>query len=130
MKKKDFLKLVNESIHEVLVESGNRIDPKSLKQVRRALGVSKILSGNERVDKKERGLQEIVELLHKIGYELGMVSGNTIMGEKGSVLIPYRKSNVEGQDIFTDQPDFTNSMISYSWELLSPGRYEIIAYAT
>jgi hypothetical protein len=97
------------------------------------------LDGNGRFEKVSRGLLYITRGLDAVGFSLDMVSGDIIMGDKGSRMLPFRRKAYEGQDVFTENPEIENSRIYITWENLTPprdnqptsvGNFEIIAYAT
>lgn len=88
------------------------------------------LDGNGRFVKKEHGLQAVSQVLSSLGFQLDMVSGDLIMGDKGSRNFIFRRVNTPGQDTFTENPEISNSRIAFVWELLSPNKYEILAYAS
>jgi hypothetical protein len=52
------------------------------------------------------------------------------MGDQGSRNFIYRRINQPGQDVFTEQPELKNSRLVFSWQLMSPGKFEILAYAS
>ena len=92
------------------------------------------LDGNKRdFESPAQGLTAISNALSTLGLSLNMVSGG-LNPQKGNMLLPYRRTNDQGQDIFTDKPTIQNSRISFSWENLAgdgqPHRYEILAYAS
>ena len=92
------------------------------------------LDGNSRFEKKEQGLQAITSALQPLGFQLDMVSGDMIMGDKGSRNFLFRLINIPGQDPFTEPPEISNSRIIFTWENLGqpgqPARFEILAYAS
>lgn len=89
-----------------------------------------ILGGNERPDKKEKGLTAISNALQSVGYELDMVTGDTILGDKGSRLLSFSKQRPADSDIFTPGEMVTSCGISFNWEKFDEKRVEIIAYLT
>jgi len=97
------------------------------------------LDGNGRFEKKEHGLSAITDALSSLGFQLNMVSGDTIMGDKGQRNLPFRRTNDPGADVFTDKPEIENSRIVFVWERLdgpgfayphAPSKFEILAYAS
>jgi hypothetical protein len=88
------------------------------------------LDGNGRFVKKEYGLGAVTSALNSLGFQLDMVTLDTIMGDKGSRNFTYRRKNDEGQDPFTEKPEIINSRIVFTWELLAPDKFEILAYAS
>lgn len=92
------------------------------------------LDGNQRFEKKELGLRAIQNALASLGFQLDMVSADSIMGDKGSRNFIFRRANDEGQDAFTEKPEIQNSRIVFNWENLNnegqPSRFECIAYVS
>jgi len=88
------------------------------------------LDGNGRFEKKEQGLLAVTNTLSSLGFQLDMVSGDMIMGDRGSRNLLFRRRNPQGTDAFTEQSEISNSRIAFTWELLSPGKFEILAYAS
>lgn len=91
------------------------------------------LDGNGRFEKKEHGLRAVSEALQSLGFQLDMVSGDIIMGDKGQRNLIFRRVNSPGQDQFSENPEIRNSRIAFVWELMdrppSP-KFEILAYAS
>ena len=98
-----------------------KIDAKQKKEIRKWLDCP-ILKGTERVEKKEKGLQEITWRLAMAGFNLGMVTGDLILGDRGSRLLEF---SARGQCERVE-----NCRISFSWEKLDENRVEVLAYLT
>jgi len=97
---------------------------------------SKMLGGNLKVDSISKGLQEVGNILDSCGYNLEMVTGDMIMGEKGSILLKFSRQT---DNPFIEGVEIENSRISFSWENIespdkdcfqSKKKYEILAYLT
>jgi len=97
------------------------------------------LDGNGRFEKKEHGLAAVTQALSTLGFQLDMVSGDMIMGDKGMRNFVFRRANDPGQDAFTEKPEITNSRIVFNWERMdgpthqypnSPHVFEILVYAS
>ena len=88
------------------------------------------LDGNGRFVKKEYGLRAVTSVLDSLGFQLDMVTLDTIMGDKGSRNFVYRRKNDEGQDPFSEKPEIINSRIVFTWELLAPDKFEVLVYAS
>lgn len=94
------------------------------------------LDGNGRFEKKEQGLAAVTSVLDQMGFQLDMVSGDMIMGDKGNRTFIFRRKNDPGQDPFSEKPEISNSRIAFVWENMgssSPdasSRFEILAYAS
>ena len=97
------------------------------------------LDGNGRFEKKEHGLQAITNALSSLGFQLDMVSADTIMGDKGNRNLIFRRANSVGDDPFSEKSEIQNSRISFNWERLdgpthqypnSPSKFEVLAYAS
>lgn len=128
--------LIRECIDEVITETSGKehvLTPKERNIL--ATAFARVgLDGNGRFEKKERGLQAVTGVLQALGFNLDMVSGDIIMGDKGSRMLPFRRVNAPGQDTFTEQPMIENSRIVFTWENLArpeqPARFEILCYAS
>jgi hypothetical protein len=97
---------------------------------------SKMLGGNLKVDSISKGLHEVGNILDSCGYNLEMVTGDMIMGEKGSILLKFSRKT---DNPFIEGVEIENSRISFSWENIespdkdgfqSKKKYEILAYLT
>lgn len=92
------------------------------------------LDGNGRFEKVSLGLRAVTNALSDLGFNLDMVSGDLILGDRGNRTFTFRRQNDEGQDIFTEKPEITNSRIVFVWENLAaegqPKRFEVLAYAS
>jgi hypothetical protein len=95
-----------------------------------------MLGGNLKVDSISKGLQEVGNILDSCGYNLEMVTGDMIMGEKGSILLKFSRKT---DNPFIEGVEIENSRISFSWENIespdkdgfqSKKKYEILAYLT
>ena len=145
--KKSFESLVKQCIAEVITES-----PKQNKADKMVSNISQAernklhdslkkrgVDGNGRFDKKEHGLREVSNALDECGFILDMVSADIIMGDKGSRMLPFRRKNDEGADIYSEKPMIENSRLVFNWERLdgpthqypnSPHKFEIQTYAS
>jgi len=90
------------------------------------------LDGNGRFGNVSKGIARLSAALQEVGYELNMVTGDILLGEKGSRLLGYRKYSDATQP-FEEHPEIVNSRISFNWELLRTDEqgdpvYEILAY--
>ncbi len=99
------------------------------------LADSKILGGNKRVDSKGQGISEVTRVLDEAGYSLDMVAGDLLLGDHGTRLLSFRKANAEGADPFSEEPQYENCRVSFTWENINSNcphgslpRYEILAY--
>ena len=97
---------------------------------------SKMLGGNMKVDSISKGLHEVGNILNSCGYNLEMVTGDMIMGEKGNILLKFSRKT---DNPFIEGIEIENSRISFAWENLelpdkdgfqSKKKYEILAYLT
>jgi len=139
--KNAFKSLVKQCLAEVIVEAPTAIEKVSTgerHQIGKAFAKAG-LDGNGRFEKKEHGLQAITSALHALGFQLDMVTGDIIMGDKGSRMLTYRRVNAPGADVFTENPEIQNSRIVFNWERMdgpthqypnSPSKFEILAYAS
>lgn len=133
MLKSDVKTLIRAIITEVLQENNEtRLPAKERRKIEDAILASKVLGGNQRVEKKEIGLRELTNVLGSLGYSLDMVSGDDIMGDKNTRLLPFRKEN-DTKDPYFEYPAYSDCRISFTWEKLrANGKYqfEILAYLT
>lgn len=97
------------------------------------------LDGNGRFVKKEQGLAATTQILDALGFNLDMVTADSIMGDKGSRQLIFRRKNDAGQDIFTEKPEIQNSRIVFGWTRMdgptfqysnAPSKFEIHVYAS
>ena len=119
----------SQGLFEIAAAQGDRLSASERKLIGKAFA-ERGLDGNGRFEKKEHGLSAITDALHTLGFQLDMVSGDLIMGDKGTRAFIYRRANDQGQDPFTEKPEIQNSRIVFNWELLSPGKFEVLAYAS
>lgn len=136
MKQND-LKLLIKEILSVVVEDGevkmDRLLPKEKTLISKAF--AKVgLDGNGRFESVSKGLHAVTDVLSALDFNLDMVSGDMILGEKGQRNLSFRRANDPGADPFTEKPEIRNSRIAFVWEnLAGPGedpRYEILVYPT
>lgn len=121
---------VLQATRRALFESGNRLDSKERRRLQNAIHADPILGGNQKVDKVSRAITPLTNALAKAGFNLDMVTGDILLGDKGSRQLRYSRKPVDGSDLFTEGEPITNSLISFTWETLEPGRVEVIAYAS
>ncbi len=129
--------LIKECINEVLAEDAagavDKLSQSDRNKLAQGFKVAK-LDGNGRFQKKEHGLQAVSKVLSAFGFQLDMVSGDLIMGDKGQRMFVFRRANAEGQDPYTEQPEIANSRIVFVWENLArpgqPAQFEILVYAS
>jgi hypothetical protein len=124
----------SEAISEATLKANER------KAINNAIHKREELGGKIKVDSVGQAINILAKVLDDVGYTLGMVSGDLILGDKGSRMLSFsRKSTnpdpqIEGQEI-------TNSRISFNWEVTSHNlnsktpiygdkKYEIVAYAS
>jgi hypothetical protein len=72
----------------------------------------------------------ITQALDVVGFQLDMVTGDLLLGEKGQRLLPYSRKSIDPK---TDPIQIQNSRISFTWENMNPDKFgpkniEIIAY--
>ena len=87
-----------------------------------------ILGGIRKTTKVGEGLAEVTRILSENGFSLDMVTGDTVMGTKGSRLLSFRRSNTPDMSPFDEFPAYENTFVSFTWEALGPNTIEIIAY--
>lgn len=83
-----------------------------------------ILIGTDRRTTKGKALNELASLMGRHGFTLDMVTGDLLLGDSGTRLLPFRVTHPES---FNEHPEITNSRVSFSWHI--EGDYtEITAY--
>lgn len=115
-------------------ESVDKVSPRDKKNISEAfkkLG----LDGNGRFESVGQGLAAVTKALSELGFNLDMVNADQIRGDQGSVALPFRRSNDEGQDPFTEKDGIKNSRVAFSWtnlvggsDQLAPKKFECLAY--
>jgi hypothetical protein len=94
----------------------------------------KELDGNVKVDSLGKALTVLTNALYKVGYNLDMVTGDILLGDKGSRLLTFHRKSTS-PDPFVKGTEIENSRISFNWEVTSTDdsglkRYEVVAYAS
>jgi len=122
----------------MMTEGGNTLTSSERTKIQAAF--KKVgLDGNGRFEKKELGLAAVTKILSVLGFQLDMVTGDLIMGDKGYRNFTFRRANDPDQDPFTEKPEISNSYIVFNWERMdgpthqhpdSPSKFEIHAYAS
>jgi hypothetical protein len=135
MTKKELKGLIKEIINEV--KNGYKLSSKEKKSISTELAKHPELSGNKKFNRqggKSEALSIINKALNSCGFELDMVTGDLLLGEKGSRLLRISKSEVESFGRKMPSESVYNSGISFSWENLNSDKFnpniEIIAYLT
>jgi hypothetical protein len=82
------------------------------------------VDGNGRFGNVSKGISVVSTALDNVGFDLDMVTGDILLGDKGSRMLPYRRKNV-GQE----NPEIKNSRIVFNWYKDASG-YEIQCYAS
>jgi hypothetical protein len=104
---------------------GYRITPQEKKLIAKNLEVFPELKGLKKLESFKSTLGLISKALDAAGFELDMVTGDILLGEKGTRLLTFSKKGGESVG---------NSRINFTWENLSGDqfnpRYEVIAYVS
>lgn len=104
---------------------GHRITPQEKKLIAKNLEVFPELKGLKKLESFKSTLGMISKSLDAAGFELDMVTGDILLGQKGTRLLTFSKKGGESVG---------NSRISFTWENLSGDqfnpRYEVIAYVS
>jgi hypothetical protein len=145
MKKSQLKQLIREVITEVQM---GRINAAERKKISNELHKYPVLGGNEKVHKPSEALKYVTKALDAAGFQLEMVTGDILLGDKGQRLLPFRRESSRVQtrekqyvthDMALDAEDpslegtlynddewelqegeeVTNSRISFSWEVTS-----------
>ena len=132
VRESDIKEIVEEILNEI-GESGYRLTPKEKKLISNEMGKYKELGGNIKFNRqggKGVAIGIISKALSAVGFELDMVTGDILLGEKGNRLLSFSRSGIG------EMPSVpvVNSRISFSWENLSGDQFnpniEVIAYVT
>jgi hypothetical protein len=84
------------------------------------------VDGNGRFTSVGKGISAVASALSSVGFQLDMVSGDLVLGEKGSRMLPFRRKSItDGQEM----PEIKNSRIVFNWEKLNDN-FEIQCYAS
>jgi len=119
----------NEATSEATLKANER------KAINNAIHEHKELGGNIKVDGIGKAINILAAALDSVGYTLGMVSGDLILGDKGSRMLSFSRKSTN-PDPYIEGQEITNSRISFNWEVTSkesdygPKKYEIVAYAS
>lgn len=94
----------------------------------------KELDGNLKVDSLGKALTILTNALDSVGYNLDMVTGDLLLGDKGNRSLIFRRKSTS-TDPFVEGTEIENSRISFNWEVTSTDdsglkRYEVVAYAS
>jgi len=102
-----------------------RITPPEKKLIAKNLEVFPELKGLKKLESFKSTLGLISKALDAAGFELDMVTGDILLGQKGTRLLTFSKKGGESVG---------NSRINFTWENLSGDqfnpRYEVIAYVS
>ena len=129
-------KIDNSEVGDISSIQNPTISKKERIKITNSINGSKMLGGNLKVESISKGLQEVGNILDSCGYNLQMVTGDMIMGEKGSILLAFTRKT---DNPYVEGVEIENSRISFSWENLelpdkdgfqSKKKYEILAYLT
>lgn len=117
-------------IYEQVVGKADRIDNRERQSISSAL-IKAGLDGNGRFRSVSQAVGVANQALKTVGFDLDMVSGDMILGEKGGRMLSFRYSNAEGADPFSENPEIENSRVSFNWEDLGRDTgFEVVAYAS
>lgn len=137
MKKSDLKQLIKEVIEEVQLES--KLTASEKKKISNEMHKYKELGGTVKVPKLGVALNKIQMALDAAGFQLDMVSGDMLMGNKGNRLLPFRRKSTS-DDPYSEGSAIENSRINFTWEitdaranaplLVGNQSYEVISYVT
>ncbi len=93
---------------------------------------SKILNGNQKVDKINEGLSELGDILYSCGFNLQMVSGDMLRDvNKGTLMLSFSRKT---DNQFVEGVEIENCQVRFAYENLAmddkKSKYEILAYLT
>lgn len=114
--------------------SGGKITPSERRKIGSQIYKFPVLGGNIKVSKPSEALAFLHRALHAVGFELDMVTGDILLGDKGSRLLPFSRTPVNPSD---DGESIENSRISFTWEVTSVSptnsldkKFEVTVYVT
>lgn len=127
-------------VRELLEASEHYLSKRERDSIGNALFDDPILSGREKVRGLGVAVSRLASVLDKLSFSLDMVSGDLLLGDKGSRLLSFRRSLPPGSDIFSEGPEL-ESRIAFNWENLNrpltidgldkmDKSYEIVCYLT
>ena len=110
-----------------------RLTSSTRRNLSKAIHASPVLTGNQKVHKPGAAISALAAACTAAGFTLDMVSGDLLLGDKGTRHLPFRAALPEGADPFTEG-EAVETCIVFVWENLGRGRdgqpeFEIIAYA-
>lgn len=90
------------------------------------------LDGNGRFGNTSKAITALSRALDAVGFQLEMVAGDILLGDKGSRLLPFRKE-LETIKIGEEHPEVENSRIYFNWEKLGTDKegnpvFEVLCY--
>lgn len=88
--------------------------------ITRQLLTKDVLRGIDRTKTKGQALNIIGDCLNKCGFELGLVSGDIILGDRGQRILPFNRANCDNS--------IENSGIVFVWEKTGNNSMEFIVY--
>jgi len=137
------LTLLHNKLREISWKPGPRnpgevnVDARDRRLISKELEKYPELKGIVKVESKSKALSLITKALDDAGgFKLDMVTGDEILGDKGSKLLTYSAGDVNDDGVTNDDSDWpsvSNSRINFTWEAMGDGSnkvYEIIAYVT
>jgi hypothetical protein len=115
-------------------ESDGTLKANERKAINNEITKHKELDGNVKVDSLGKALTVLTNALDKVGYNLDMVTGDILLGDKGTRMLTFRRKSTS-PDPFIEGTEIENSRISFNWEVTSTDdsgikRYEVVAYAS
>lgn len=114
--------------------NGYTITAKEKKLIAKNLEAFPELKGLKKLESFKSTLGMISKALNDVGFELDMVTGDILLGQKGSRLLTFSRSEVEAFGRILPSESVVNSRINFTWENLNRDqfdpKYEVIAYLT
>jgi hypothetical protein len=111
------------------LKEANSAPDKLVQKERNAIGSAFAkagVDGNGRFTSVGKGLSAVAFALDSVGFNLDMVSGDLVLGDKGSRMLPFRRKS---PDATVELPEIKNSRIVFNWEKLEDN-FEIQCYAS
>lgn len=131
MKKSELKQLIREVIEEIKSSNLTSVERKKISQ---QLSKYPVLGGNFHVSGPSKALVHLTKALDDSGFQLDMVTGDILLGDKGQRLLPFSRKplnpNEEGAPV-------NNSRIAFAWVVtsVSPSnsldkKFEVTTYVT
>lgn len=134
MKKSELKRLIREMVQQLTETPEVKISQLDRKKISNQMHKFPVLGGNAKVSNPSEALKFIQQALSNSGFQLDMVTGDILLGDKGRRLLPFSRIPTNPS---SDGDPVGNSRIAFNWEVTSVSptnsldkKFEIIAYVT